>query len=202
MKSFQTLGVVPELIDSLAKQGIKEPTPIQEQAIPPAFKGNDLIAMAQTGTGKTLAFLIPVLQRINIEVFQEQALIIAPTRELVKQIADEAKAIGDILGVDILPLIGGRTIEGQLQQLGRRPHVILGTPGRLLDHATRGSLHLDTVRRVVLDEADQMLHMGFLPDVESLIEKTNANRQLLLFSATVPDRIRSLAKTYMKNQCP
>lgn len=198
MKSFQTLGVVPELIDSLAKQGIKEPTPIQEQAIPPAFKGNDLIAMAQTGTGKTLAFLIPVLQRINIEVFQEQALIIAPTRELVKQIADEAKAIGDILGVDILPLIGGRTIEGQLQQLGRRPHVILGTPGRLLDHATRGSLHLDTVRRVVLDEADQMLHMGFLPDVESLIEKTNANRQLLLFSATVPDRIRSLAKTYMK----
>lgn len=198
MKSFQTLGVVPELIESLAKQGIKEPTPIQEQAIPPAFKGNDLIAMAQTGTGKTLAFLLPVLQRVNVEVFQEQALIIAPTRELVKQIADEGKAIGDILGVDILPLIGGRTIEGQLQQLGRRPHVILGTPGRLLDHATRGSLHLDTVRRVVLDEADQMLHMGFLPDVESLIEKTNANRQLLLFSATVPDRIRSLAKTYMK----
>lgn len=198
MKSFQTLGVVPELIESLAKQGIKEPTPIQEQAIPPAFKGNDLIAMAQTGTGKTLAFLLPVLQRVNVEVFQEQALIIAPTRELVKQIADEAKAIGDILGVDILPLIGGHTIEGQLQQLGRRPHVILGTPGRLLDHATRGSLHLDTVRRVVLDEADQMLHMGFLPNVESLIEKTNANRQLLLFSATVPDRIRSLAKTYMK----
>lgn len=99
MKSFQTLGVVPELIEALAKQGIKEPTPIQEQAIPPAFKGHDLIAMAQTGTGKTLAFLLPVLQRIHVDVFQEQALIIAPTRELVKQIADEAKNIGDILGV-------------------------------------------------------------------------------------------------------
>lgn len=197
MKSFKTLGVSEELIDLLAKQGIKEPTPIQEQAIPPAFKGADLIAKAQTGTGKTLAFLLPFLQRINVEVFQEQALIIAPTRELVRQIADTAKTLGDSLGIDILPLIGGRTIEGQLQQLGRRPHVILGTPGRLLDHVSRESLQLENVRRVVLDEADQMLHMGFLPDVESLIEHTNPNRQLLLFSATMPDRIRSLAKTYM-----
>lgn len=197
MKSFQTLGVVPELIDALARQGIKEPTPIQEQAIPPAFRGHDLIAQAQTGTGKTLAFLLPLLQRVHKDLFQEQALIIAPTRELVKQIAEEAKELGEILGVDILPLIGGRTIEGQLQQLGRRPQVIVGTPGRLLDHAERGSLHLDTIRRVVLDEADQMLHMGFLPDVESLIDRTSANRQLLLFSATIPDRIRRLAKAYM-----
>ena len=197
MKSFKTLGVCDELIQALQKQGIKEPTPIQEQAIPVVFKGNDVIAKAQTGTGKTLAFLLPILQRVHTDVHQEQVLIIAPTRELIKQISDEAKEIGSILNVDILPLIGGKTIEAQLQQLGRRPQVILGTPGRLLDHAKRGSLHLDCIRRVVLDEADQMLHMGFLPDIESLISQTDANRQLLLFSATIPDKIRNLAKAYM-----
>ena len=197
MKSFKSLGVCDELIQALQKQGIKEPTPIQEQAIPIVFKGNDIIAKAQTGTGKTLAFLLPILQRVHTDVHQEQVLIIAPTRELVKQISDEAKEIGTILNVDILPLIGGKTIEAQLQQLGRRPQVILGTPGRLLDHAKRGSLHLDCIRRVVLDEADQMLHMGFLPDIENLISQTDANRQLLLFSATIPDKIRNLAKAYM-----
>lgn len=197
MKSFKSLGVCDELIQALQKQGIKEPTPIQEQAIPVVFKGNDVIAKAQTGTGKTLAFLLPILQRVHTDVHQEQVLIIAPTRELVKQISDEAKEIGTILNVDILPLIGGKTIEAQLQQLGRRPQVILGTPGRLLDHAKRGSLHLDCIRRVVLDEADQMLHMGFLPDIENLISQTDANRQLLLFSATIPDKIRNLAKAYM-----
>ena len=197
MKSFKSLGVCDELIQALQKQGIKEPTPIQEQAIPVVFKGNDVIAKAQTGTGKTLAFLLPILQRVHTDVHQEQVLIIAPTRELVKQISDEAKEIGTILNVDILPLIGGKTIEAQLQQLGRRPQVILGTPGRLLDHAKRGSLHLDCIRRVVLDEADQMLHMGFLPDIENLISQTDANRQLLLFSATNPDKIRNLAKAYM-----
>ena len=197
MKSFKTLGVCDELIQALQKQGIKEPTPIQEQSIPVVFKGNDVIAKAQTGTGKTLAFLLPILQRVHTDVHQEQVLIIAPTRELIKQIADEAKEIGAILNVDILPLIGGKTIEAQLQQLGRRPQVILGTPGRLLDHAKRGSLHLDCIRRVVLDEADQMLHMGFLPDIESLISQTDSNRQLLLFSATIPDKIRNLAKAYM-----
>lgn len=197
MKSFKTLGISDELITALQKQGIKEPTPIQEQAIPVAFKGNDVIAKAQTGTGKTLAFLLPILQRVHTDVHQEQVLIIAPTRELIKQIADEAKTLAAVLDVDVLPLIGGKTIEAQLQQLGRRPHVILGTPGRLLDHAKRGSLHLNTIRRVVLDEADQMLHMGFLPDIEKLISETNANRQLLLFSATIPDKIRNLAKSYM-----
>ena len=197
MKSFKSLGVCDELIQALQKQGIKEPTPIQEQSIPVVFKGNDVIAKAQTGTGKTLAFLLPILQRVHTDVHQEQVLIIAPTRELIKQISDEAKEIGSILNVDILPLIGGKTIEAQLQQLGRRPQVILGTPGRLSDHAKRGSLHLDCIRRVVLDEADQMLHMGFLPDIENLIGQTDANRQLLLFSATIPDKIRNLAKAYM-----
>ena len=113
MKSFKSLGVCDELIQALQKQGIKEPTPIQEQAIPVVFKGNDVIAKAQTGTGKTLAFLLPILQRVHTDVHQEQVLIIAPTRELVKQISDEAKEIGSILNVDILPLIGGKTIEGK-----------------------------------------------------------------------------------------
>lgn len=197
MKSFQSLGITPPIIEALQKRGIKSPTPIQEQAIPPIFKGQDIIAKAQTGTGKTLAFLLPILQRIHTDVHQEQALIIAPTRELIQQIAEEARQIGSILGVDVLPLIGGRTIEGELQKLGRRPKVILGTPGRLLDHVKRNSLQLDTVRQVVLDEADQMLHMGFLPDIETLIGHTNGKRQLILCSATIPDKIRNLAKSYM-----
>lgn len=197
MKSFKSLGLSEALIALLQKRGIKDPTPIQEKSIPVIFRGKDIIGRAQTGTGKTLAFLLPLLQRVTVEVEQEQVLIIAPTRELIKQIADEAKLLGQALGVDVLPLIGGKTIEGQLQQLGRRPHVIVGTPGRLLDHAKRGSLHLDSIRRIVLDEADQMLHMGFLPDIENLISQTNGNRQLLLFSATIPDKIRALAKSYM-----
>lgn len=197
MKSFQTLGLKSEIIDVLKKNGIKDPTPIQEMAIMPIFRGKDVIAKAQTGTGKTLAFLLPILQRVNASVFQEQVLIIAPTRELVKQLADEAKIIAEVLNIDVLPLIGGRTIEGQLQQLGRHPQVILGTPGRLLDHVARNSLRLNSVKQIVLDEADQMLHMGFLPDVESLIEHTSPNRQLMLFSATIPDRIKKLAKSYM-----
>lgn len=197
MNSFQTLGIKPEIINVLQRAGIKSPTPIQEQAIPSIFKGFDVIAKAQTGTGKTLAFLLPILQRIHNDIHQEQVLIIAPTRELVKQLAEEAKNIAKVLNVDVLPLIGGRTIEAQLQRLGRRPQVIVGTPGRLLDHVNRQSLRLHTVRQVVLDEADQMLHMGFLKEVETLINHTAANRQLLLFSATIPDKIRSLAKAYM-----
>ena len=198
MKSFQSLGIVPELIQALQKVGVKQPTPIQEKSIPLIFKGQDVIAKAQTGTGKTLAFLLPLLQRIHTDVQQEQALIIAPTRELIQQIAEEARHLGAILGVDVLPLIGGKTIEGQLQKLGRRPHVIIGTPGRLLDHVNRGTLHLNSIRRVVLDEADQMLHMGFLPDIEKLISGTDGKRQLLMFSATIPDKIRNLAKAYMQ----
>ena len=117
MKSFKSLGVCDELISALQKQGIKEPTPIQEQSIPIVFKGNDIIAKAQTGTGKTLAFLLPILQRIHTDVHQEQVLIIAPTRELIKQISDEARVLGAVLNVDILPLIGGKTIESQLQDV-------------------------------------------------------------------------------------
>lgn len=197
MKSFETIGIVPALVEGLQKTGIKEPTPIQEKAIPVIFKGRDIIAKAQTGTGKTLAFALPLLQRVHVDVYQEQVLMIAPTRELVKQIADDIRPLAQLIGVDVVALIGGQTIEGQLQKLGRRPHMIVGTPGRLLDHYRRGSLSLETIRAIVLDEADQMLHMGFLPDVESILQAVNSNHQLLLFSATIPDKIRALAKTYM-----
>lgn len=198
-KIFQSLGITPELCELLRKQGIREATAIQEQAIPPVFKGRDILAQAQTGTGKTYAFLLPSLQQVKPNIHMEQVLIIAPTRELARQIAEVADALAPALGVDVLSLIGGKTIENQLQKLHRHPHVIIGTPGRLLDHCRRNSLDLSGVGRVVVDEADQMLQSGFLEDVDILISMTPKRRQLLFFSATIPDKIRGLAKKHMQN---
>ena len=197
MKTFQTLGVTPELTNLLHTQGINEPTAVQAQSIPAIFKGRDVLAQAQTGTGKTLAFLLPALQQIRTDLSREQVLIVAPTRELAKQIADVALTLAPSLSVDVLSLIGGKTIENQLQKLHRHPHVIIGTPGRLLDHCGRNSLDLSHVRRIIVDEADQMLQSGFLEDIDTLIAMTPSNRQLLFFSATIPDKIRSLAKKHM-----
>lgn len=197
MKTFQTLGITPELTNLLHMQGINEPTAIQAQSIPAIFKGRDILAQAQTGTGKTLAFLLPALQQIRTDLSREQVLIVAPTRELAKQIANVASSLAPALSVDVLSLIGGKTIENQLQKLHRHPHIIIGTPGRLLDHCGRNSLDLSHVRRVIVDEADQMLQSGFLEDIDTLIAMTPASRQLLFFSATIPDKIRSLAKKHM-----
>lgn len=199
MKTFQTLGVTPFISDLLHKQGIDEPTEIQAQSIPALFKGRDVLAQAQTGTGKTLAFLLPALQQIRTDLSREQALIVAPTRELAKQIADVAETLAPALSVDVLSLIGGKTIENQLQKLHRHPHIIIGTPGRLLDHCNRNSLDLSNVKRVIVDEADQMLQAGFLEDIDMLISMTPKSRQLLFFSATIPDKIRNLAKKHMTN---
>ena len=198
-KSFQTLGVSATICDLLKHEGIKEPTAVQNQSIPAVFKGRDILAQAQTGTGKTYAFLLPSLQQIQTKIHMEQVLIVTPTRELAKQIADVAQTLTPALGVDVLNLIGGKTIENQLQKLHRHPHIIIGTPGRLLDHCARNSLDLSGVGRVVIDEADQMLQAGFLEDIDTLIEMTPKRRQLLFFSATVPDKIRSLAKKHMNN---
>ena len=172
-KTFQSLGITPELCELLRKQGIREATAIQEQAIPPVFKVRDILAQAQTGTGKTYAFLLPSLQQVKPNVHMEQVLIIAPTRELARQIAEVADALAPALGVDVLSLIGGKTIENQLQKLHRHPHVII--------------------------EADEMLQSGFLEDVDILISMTPKRRQLLFFSATIPDKIRGLAKKHMQN---
>ena len=199
MKTFQTLGVTPFISDLLHKQGIDEPTEIQAQSIPALFKGRDVLAQAQTGTGKTLAFLWPALQQIRTDLSREQVLIVAPTRELAKQIADVAETLAPALSVDVLSLIGGKTIENQLQKLHRHPHIIIGTPGRLLDHCNRNSLDLSNVKRVIVDEADQMLQAGFLEDIDMLISMTPKSRQLLFFSATIPDKIRNLAKKHMTN---
>lgn len=199
MKTFQTLGVTPFISDLLHKQGIDEPTEIQAQSIPALFKGRDVLAQAQTGTGKTLAFLLPALQQIRTDLSREQVLIVAPTRELAKQIADVAETLAPALSVDVLSLIGGKTIENQLQKLHRHPHIIIGTPGRLLDHCHRNSLDLSNVKRVIVDEADQMLQAGFLEDIDMLISMTPKSRQLLFFSATIPDKIRNLAKKHMTN---
>ncbi len=197
-KTFSSLHISPELCDILRNQGIHTPTAVQEQTIPPLFRGQGLLVQAQTGTGKTLAFLLPVLQQVKPAVHMEQVLIMAPTRELARQLADVAASLAPALGIDVLTLIGGKTIENQLQKLQRHPHMIIGTPGRLLDHCRRNSLDLNGVGHVIVDEADQMLQAGFLEDVDTLIAMTPKRRQLLFFSATIPDKIKGLAKKHMQ----
>ena len=160
--------------------------------------GRDVIAQAQTGTGKTLAFLLPILERIDVNQDAVQALILTPTRELAIQITAEAKKLAPTVNANILAAYGGQDIESQLKKLRGANHIVVATPGRLLDHLGRGTIHLDQVKMLVLDEADQMLHMGFLPEVESIIGRTAPDRSTMLFSATMPDQIRSLAKRYMR----
>lgn len=199
MTSFAALGVIPALTEVLNKQGIKVATPVQEKAIPAIFKGRDVIAKSQTGTGKTLAYLLPLVQRIQTERDEVQALILTPTRELSKQVFDVLKSLASIRGVDAADVIGGRTIENQIQKLKRNPHVIIGTPGRLLDHIRRRTLDLSAVKMVILDEADQMLAAGFREDIEALVDQTPKKRQFILLSATMTEDTVRLARKYMTN---
>ena len=199
MTSFAALGVIPALTEVLNKQGIKVATPVQEKAIPAIFKGRDVIAKSQTGTGKTLAYLLPLVQRIQTERDEVQALILTPTRELSKQVFDVLKPLASVRGVDAADVIGGRTIENQIQKLKRNPHVIIGTPGRLLDHIRRRTLNLSAVKMVILDEADQMLAAGFREDIEALVDQTPKKRQFILLSATMTEDTVRLARKYMTN---
>lgn len=199
MTSFAALGVIPALTEVLNKQGIKVATPVQEKAIPAIFKGRDVIAKSQTGTGKTLAYLLPLVQRIQMERDEVQALILTPTRELSKQVFDVLKSLASVRGVDAADVIGGRTIENQIQKLKRNPHVIIGTPGRLLDHIRRRTLNLSAVKMVILDEADQMLAAGFREDIEALVDQTPKKRQFILLSATMTEDTVRLARKYMTN---
>jgi ATP-dependent RNA helicase DeaD len=194
---FLALGIRREVTSHLQQMGITEPTPIQAKAIPVAMVGKDLVAQAQTGTGKTLAFLLPIMENIDPGEPHVQALIVTPTRELALQIAKEAKKLGDRLAVNVLSLYGGHTLEKQINQLKRPTHIVVGTPGRLLDHVRRKHLSLAGVSKLVLDEADQMLQMAFMDDVEEIIRQTSGKRQTMLFSATMPPKIRSLAARYM-----
>ena len=198
MTTFRELNLELSVCEQLRYQGITELTPVQEQAIPVVRSGQDVLVQAQTGTGKTLAFLLPVFEKLK-KVPVTQALVVAPTRELAIQISKVASLIGETLGLESLVIYGGQDIERQKQKLHRHPQLVIGTPGRLLDHVRRHTLDLSRVNRVVLDEADEMMRRGFLEDVETLLAEVADDRQFLLFSATIPDRIRGLARQYMRN---
>nr|WP_051318509.1 DEAD/DEAH box helicase [Cohnella thermotolerans] len=183
----------------LSAQGIKKPTPVQEMAIPFILQGKDVIGQAQTGTGKTLAFVLPMLEEINVRSDKVQGLIVTPTRELALQITEEVKRyIGKEEGIRVLAVYGGQDVEAQLAKLKGNVHLIIATPGRLLDHLRRETVQLFSVRTLVLDEADQMLHMGFLNEVEEILRNTPSQRQTLLFSATMPGPIRQLASRILR----
>ncbi len=197
--TFEKLGLSIGLIEQLKEQGVTNPTEIQEQAIPVLLQGRDVIGRAETGSGKTLAFVLPILERLKPEESVIQALIITPTRELAIQITQEIKKyLAHKESVNLLAAYGGQDVERQLTKLKRGVHLVVGTPGRLLDHVRRGTLDLSQLRMLVLDEADQMLHFGFLNDVEALVKLTPGNRQTMLFSATMPDQVRSLSRRFMQ----
>lgn len=198
MLDFLSLGISEPLVEKLRGHGIAEPTPIQQQAIPSVINGIDIIAQAQTGTGKTFAFILPIVEKINPGAEHVQALIVTPTRELALQITEEIeKLISDLTGVDVLAVYGGQDVDKQLKKLKRGMQIVVGTPGRLLDHIRRETIRLSEIDYLVLDEADQMLHIGFLNEVEDIIRETPASRQTMLFSATMPPEIRKLAKKHM-----
>ncbi|WNR43985.1 DEAD/DEAH box helicase [Paenibacillus roseipurpureus] len=195
---FASLGIKESIVQVLQNQGVVEPTPIQREAIPVLLKGSDVIAQAQTGTGKTLAFVLPILESIDVESPDVQALILTPTRELAIQISNELKTLVPVTGAKVLAAYGGQDVEKQLRKLQGNIHIVVGTPGRLLDHLRRGSINFYKLKILVLDEADQMLHMGFLHEVKDIIAQTSPYRQTLLFSATMPEQVINLSKAYMK----
>ncbi|MGG4456199.1 DEAD/DEAH box helicase [Brevibacillus porteri] len=197
-KSFASFGFRPELMQGIQDLYYKEPTQIQEEAIPLIMEGKDLIGQAQTGTGKTAAFMLPILNALEEGKRDIQALILTPTRELSIQIAKEVEKLGKHLNVNVLSLHGGTDIDRQLSKLKETVHVVVGTPGRVLDHMKRGSLHFGRISTLVLDEADKMMEMGFLEDVEQVIVHTPSQRQVLLFSATMPDLVKRLGHRFMK----
>src|SRR5690348_7884463 len=202
MSPFATLGLDAALVDALATLGYEEPTPIQREAIPPLLAGRDVLGQAATGTGKTAAFALPLLQRIGARADESpavRALVLVPTRELAMQVAEAIHRYGKGLRTRVLPIYGGQSIQQQLRALRRGVDVIVATPGRALDHIRRGSLNLTEVRVVVLDEADEMLDMGFADDLEAILESLPSERQTALFSATIPSRIASIAETHLED---
>jgi ATP-dependent RNA helicase DeaD len=195
---FTSLNLREELVQAITGLGYSEPTPIQSAIIPVMLKGTDVIGQAQTGTGKTAAFALPILQNFTPQRYV-QALILAPTRELALQVADSMTEYGKHLDVRILAVYGGQPYGPQISRLNRGVDVVVGTPGRLLDLIDRNALNIKHVRMLVLDEADEMLNMGFMEDVEKILAETPAERQTALFSATMPPRIRSLANRFMRD---
>ena len=197
---FAALGLDDELLSSLASLGYEEPTPVQREAIPVLLTGQDVLGQAATGTGKTAAFALPILQTIGAGApAVPTALVVVPTRELAVQVSEAMFKYGRGFGIEVLPVFGGQPIFRQLKALERGVHVVVATPGRAIDHIERGSLDLDGVRTVVLDEADEMLDMGFTDDIEAILDATPSDRQTVLFSATMPKRIARLAERYQRD---
>jgi ATP-dependent RNA helicase DeaD len=197
--TFNDLGLRPELLSGLAKLGYEEPTPIQREAIPLLIAGHDLVGQAATGTGKTAAFALPILQLIPPGGGRPEpiALILVPTRELAVQVSEAIYKYGRELGAKVVPIYGGQPITRQLQQLSQGVHVVVATPGRAMDHIKRGTLTLGDIQVVVLDEADEMLDMGFADDIEEILQSTPDDRQTVMFSATLPPRINGIAKRHL-----
>jgi ATP-dependent RNA helicase DeaD len=196
---FAALGVDPAIMRALDEMGFEEPTPIQTASIPLLLQGRDLVGQAQTGTGKTAAYGIPVLQRLLPDIRRPQALVLAPTRELALQVADEMAKLGKYIRVRNLAICGGLPIERQIKALRAGVEVVVGTPGRIMDHLERKTLKLDQIRTLVLDEADEMLDMGFLDDIETIMSYLPEERQTICFSAVIPDPISRITKRYMKS---
>ena len=197
---FADLGLSAPVLKSLQSVGYEQPTPVQAQCIPHLLSGSDVLGTAQTGTGKTAAFALPLLSKIDLRKTKPQVLVLAPTRELAIQVAEAFQTYASGLkGFHVLPVYGGQGMDTQLRQLRRGVHVVVGTPGRVMDHLRRKTLKLDELQTVVLDEADEMLRMGFIDDVEWILEHTPSERQVALFSATMPAAIRKIADTYLRD---
>ncbi|OGS14410.1 MAG: hypothetical protein A2285_08915 [Elusimicrobia bacterium RIFOXYA12_FULL_57_11] len=193
---FYGLGIAPKLLETLDKLKFKIPTPIQQKSIPVAAEGKDMVGIAQTGTGKTIAFAIPMLQRLA--ACEGKGLVLVPTRELALQVAEVVKQFAPLMGMQVAVVIGGESVGRQLQDLRRKPRIIIATPGRMIDHIGQRNVSMSDVRVLVLDEADRMFDMGFAPQINKIIATLPKERQTMLFSATMPDEIMKLAAAHMK----
>jgi len=198
LSTFAEFGLESDVLQAISEMGFEEATPIQAKAIPVAIAGKDMIGQAQTGTGKTAAFGIPLISKIAASEDRIVALIMAPTRELAIQVSEEIEKLGRFKGLRSLAIYGGQDISRQIRSLRRKPQIIIGTPGRLLDHINRKTIRLDDVQTVVLDEADEMLDMGFMEDIQSILKLVPEERQTLLFSATMPANIQKLAQQFLR----
>ena len=201
MNTFEELGINGEIIKSITALGFEKPTPIQEQSIPVLLTGTrDFMGLAQTGTGKTAAFGLPLLQLLDFDSKKNQALILAPTRELCVQIAkDIVNYSKNTANVKVVAVYGGASIQGQISEIRRGTQIVVATPGRLLDLISRRAIDITTIKFIVLDEADEMLNMGFQEDIDEILKNTPDEKQTWLFSATMPDEVRRIAKKYMEN---
>lgn len=197
--SFENLGLQEEYLDAVQRLGYTQPTPIQVETIPLMLSGRDMLAQSQTGTGKTAAFMLPILQKLGTGIGSPRALVLAPTRELAKQVAEAAEGFTSIKKIRVLPVYGGQSYEVQTRALTRGVDILVGTPGRLLDFIRQGRLDLSQVEILILDEADEMLEMGFIDDVETIINELPEFRQVALFSATLPAPIQKLASKYLND---